>query len=76
MSYCRMYNSDVYCYADVAGGWTTHVAHRGPCSGETYNDCTLTSFRARLTTLRAAGYDIPEFVFDRIDEEILSAKST
>lgn len=31
MSYCRFssdnFKSDVYVYADIAGGWTTHVAH-------------------------------------------------
>jgi len=32
MSYCRWscdnYRCDLYCYADVAGGWTTHVAKK------------------------------------------------
>lgn len=32
MSYCRFscddFQCDVYVYADVAGGWTTHVANR------------------------------------------------
>ncbi len=32
MSYCRWsslnWMCDVYCYADVSGGWTTHVAGR------------------------------------------------
>jgi hypothetical protein len=32
MSYCRWssmnWACDLYCYADITGGWTTHVAHR------------------------------------------------
>src|SRR5262249_18121889 len=32
MSYCRWssmnWTCDLYCYADIAGGWTTHVAPR------------------------------------------------
>lgn len=32
MSYCRWssmnWTCDLYCYADITGGWTTHVAHR------------------------------------------------
>lgn len=32
MSYCRFscddFRCDLYCYADVSGGWTTHVATR------------------------------------------------
>jgi hypothetical protein len=34
MSYCRWscdnWQCDLYCYEDVAGGWTTHVAGRKP----------------------------------------------
>ncbi|MFH1633386.1 MAG: hypothetical protein ABIG63_05160 [Chloroflexota bacterium] len=32
MSYCRWssdnFKSDIYCYADVSGGWTIHVASK------------------------------------------------
>ena len=32
MSYCRWssmnWTCDLYCYADISAGWTTHVAHR------------------------------------------------
>lgn len=40
MSYCRWstdsFRCDLYCYADVRGGWTTHVATmRVPDSGPT-----------------------------------------
>lgn len=34
MSYCRWssdsFRCDLYCYEDVSGGWTTHVAGRKP----------------------------------------------
>ena len=40
MSYCRWssnnWDCDLYCYADVSGGYTTHVAsrrHKGPIPG-------------------------------------------
>lgn len=117
MSYCRWssdnWKCDVYCYEDVRGGWTTHVAslkrigeipkysfpkdgsneererfaceykahHEaldktelvpidGPCDGETFNDSTLEEFRDRLTALKDAGYHVPNWVFETIDEEI------
>ena len=116
MSYCRFssmnWMCDVYCYADVGGGWTTHVASRRrarepqpaypdllgdyegwdrrykqhmadletiplediglPHDGESYNDSSLEAFRDRLIGLRDAGYNVPEYVFDEISEEISS----
>lgn len=118
MSYCRWstdnFRCDVYCYADVSGGYTTHVAGnrlvgqpdepalpepgsgneawdgwstaynewlRGidsckreaitlPHAGESFNDGTLEEFRDRLKGLRDLGYQIPDFVFAVIEEEI------
>lgn len=120
MSYCRWscdnWKCDVYCYADVAGGYTTHVAgnrivseipqvppltrelltdeakmsawmqahnaqmaaletvERAPITlhyaGESLHDDTLEQFRATLSSLRELGYNVPQFVFDAIDEEI------
>lgn len=39
MSYCRWTDkggrSDIYCYADVLGGWTTHVASSRVVAGGT-----------------------------------------
>lgn len=119
MSYCRWssdnWKCDVYCYEDVRGGWTTHVAgmkrigeipiyefpkddspeeqerfmreykaHNEavdkstlepiglPHDGETFNDDTLEEFRGRLTMLKEAGYHVPKWVFETIDEEMLS----
>ena len=34
MSYCRWSECDVYVYADVNGGWTTHVAARRNIHGK------------------------------------------
>lgn len=108
MSYCRWssdnWDSDVYCYEDVSGGYTTHVAGnritspvtpldmanidtsykqqakdlkdctRGdiglPYDGESYNDSTLEEFRDRLLLLKQAGYHVPDFVFETIEDEI------
>lgn len=41
-----------------------------PYDGQTFNDPTLAAFRDRLTMLRGTGYRFPDYVFDRIDEEI------
>jgi len=117
VSYCRFssdnWKSDVYSYADVNGGYTTHVAvsklkgevptevpfpksgdedavqkwvesNRAvmaflenaervplglPHDGETFNDPDLQALRARLLSLRAVGYHVPERAIQRIDEE-------
>ncbi len=119
MSYCRWssdnFKCDVYCYEDVSGGWTTHVAaskavgdippadddlfmndvekwllaHRKqmdflatterkpiglPHDGKSFNDPDLQSFRGRLTMLKDAGYNVPAYVFETIDEEIKNAE--
>ena len=116
MSYCRWssdnWKCDVYCYEDVSGGWTTHVAgmkrigvpeanfpeentEEGkakwaaemkaqmeyldkaelvpiglPYDGESFNDGSLQDFRVRLTMLKDAGYNVPTWVFETIDDEI------
>ena len=119
MSYCRWssdsYRCDLYCYADIGGGFATHVAARRrigiemlppepdpmtmpsqdfvdaneawldalhalpmvaiglPFDGATFNDPTPAAFKARLLTLRAAGYRFPDSVLDRVDDEIAEA---
>lgn len=82
MSYCRWssddFECDLYCYADVRGGYTTHVAGRDkkgkdiglPHDNATFNDDTLEEFRERLLALRAIGYSFPNYVIDVVDEEI------
>lgn len=123
MSYCRFsgdnFACDLYCYADVSGGYTTLVAvnrvlgeipkeepwpgegaseaeieawshraaaaHRAqmdflqsaerapiglPHDGAGFNDPDLESFLARVTSLRAMGYRVPDYVLDTIREEI------
>lgn len=34
MAYCRWSDCDVYVYADIGGGWTTHVAGRRRVGGK------------------------------------------
>jgi len=121
MSYCRWssdnWKCDVYCYEDVSGGWTTHVAAQKrvgeiprysfakddskeeldrfmreykahneavdkstlepiglPYDGETFNDPTLEEFKERLIMLKKAGYNVPAWVFETIDEELSESK--
>lgn len=122
MSYCRWssdnWRCDLYCYEDVSGGFTTHVAgnrvvgeiprdpsvlelvrgtisddewttlHRAalkflqtaprepiglPHDGESFNDPDLPSFLKRITELREMGYNVPDHVFDRVQEEIAAS---
>lgn len=40
------------------------------CDGITFNDPDLASFRARIVSLREMGYRCPDYVLERIDEEI------
>jgi hypothetical protein len=112
MSYCRWssdhWRCDVYCYANVSGAWTTHVAARRivgevphesawadflaekitpadfarmygeqmrflktatmvliglPFDGESFDDEGPMGMHARLTELKAIGYNVPEHVF-------------
>lgn len=92
MSYCRWssdnFECDLYCYSDVNGGYTTHVAGRRrqgdelvaiglPHDGKTFNDATLEEFKERLLSLRAAGYSFPNYVLETVDAEIAEeAEST
>lgn len=41
-----------------------------PYAGETFNDPTLEAFRDRLLALRAVGYDVPDYVLERVEEEM------
>ena len=41
-----------------------------PFDGETFNDASLENMRLRLMALKECGYNVPNFVFDRIDQEI------
>ena len=124
MSYCRWstndFQCDLYCYEDVGGGWTTHVACKRlllpdnvpppvappkddspaeherwanewlarhaamrpiidaakrvpiglPYDGESFNDPDLKSFLDRLLHLREVGYVFPDYVLDRVREEM------
>lgn len=38
--------------------------------GETFHDSTLSGFLERMTDLRGEGYNIPDYVFDEIREEM------
>ena len=121
MSFCRWssdnFRSDLYCYEDVNGGFTTMVAgnkiitpiipeppyelltgwkiwawrflntfhrwsldlaiHRKiglPHDGKHFNDATLEEFRERIVWLRSLGYKCPDYVLERIDEELKEAE--
>jgi len=41
-----------------------------PYDGETFYDQTLEAFRARIVTLREAGYRCPDYVLAQIDAEL------
>lgn len=43
--------------------------------GQTFQDPTLSEFRARIVGLREAGYRFPDCVLKRIDAEILERES-
>ena len=68
MSYCRWssdnFQCDVYCYADVSGGYTTHVK-----DGKTYNDATPEQAADRLQELRNSGYKVPQYAIDELRSE-------
>jgi hypothetical protein len=120
MSYCRFscdnFQCDVYCYEDISGGFTTHVAgnrcvgeipkvpslstvkkgdeqsmqnyidaHNAQMqflencerveiesehAGKSYNDDDLSGLLARLTMLKECGFNVPDFVFESIKEEL------
>ena len=71
MSYCRWSRdgSDLYCYEDASGGWTTHVRTTA-LNGERYNDPTLEAFRETVVKLMARGFHAPPYLLEQIDEEI------
>ena len=113
MSYCRWSSDnwmcDLYCYKNVSGFWTTHVASSRliteipkipknadietwvktfqaqtkalenaeykpidlPYDGETFNDPSLDTFLERLNCLKEVGYNIPNYVFDVVEKQIL-----
>ena len=74
MSYCRAggVDSDVYAYAVGGGGWVIHTGNirdsvdnfRG------YVEVTIGEFRDRMLKLRGEGYKIPDYTFERIEQEI------
>ena len=63
MSYCRFGwdSSEVYVYADVSGGWTTHVAGAG-----SFNDPTAAACADRLESLRKEGVSVPQYAIDEL----------
>jgi hypothetical protein len=124
VSYCRWssddFQSDVYVYEDVRGGWTTHVANRRvayleplpppvetvrgdtaspdawlerhqivtamrdaaelvpiglPHDGDNFNDGTPGECADRLESLRALGYNVPQYAIDTLREEAAEAGS-
>ena len=90
MSYCRWSSggdpSDVYCFGDGQGGWTTHVAMSRlsgaeqrpiglPHDGKAFWDKTLQDLKARLLSLRQLGYHVPDHAIDRIDQELADGLS-
>jgi hypothetical protein len=46
-----------------------------PHDGESFNDETLEDFLARLLMLREAGYRFPDYVLERVREEITAMNS-
>ena len=90
MSYCRWSSgsdpSDVYCFGDGQGGWTTHVAmnrisgaEQRPIGlahdGKSFRDRTLQDVKARLLSLRRLGYHVPDHAIDLIDREFAEGLS-
>jgi hypothetical protein len=67
MSYCRWscddFKSDLYCYEDVSGGWTTHVAARrviGDVPSWSWKDTPekmAAAMKARQECLATASYE-------------------
>ena len=43
----------------------------GPLDGTHFVEQNLASFRERFVEIRAAGYNVPEYVFEEIDAEML-----
>jgi len=87
MSYCRWssdnWQCDLYCYDDISGGITTHVAGyrcvKGrkrriglPHDGERFNDPDSKSFLRRLLYLRSLGYRFPDYVIEQVKKDIES----
>jgi len=114
MSYCRWssdnWKCDLYCYEDVRGGYTTHIAgirilgdipevpnlmstssdefveahkkqmafldgckreHIGLCyDNQSFNDPDLQSFLSRLLHLQEVGYNFPDYVLERVKDEL------
>jgi hypothetical protein len=68
MSYCRMAeDSDVYCYSDMSGGYTTHAPNGS------FNDKTLEGFKGRLLALREQGFKVPNRALERVERELIQA---
>lgn len=44
-----------------------------PFDGESFNDPDLKSFLQRITDLRTVGYNVPDYVFDEIREEMAAS---
>lgn len=86
MSFCRFstddVQSDVYVYANMMGGFTTHVAEARisqktgrhetiglPNDGETFTHRTQLECADFLESLREAGYLVPQSAIDRLRAE-------
>ena len=64
MSYCRMgeYDSDVYMYYDGVNWHIETTLH-------SYNVASLNAAENRLREIQSDGMRVPDFVFERIEEE-------
>lgn len=71
MSYCRFIEADVYAY-ETKDAWDIWVTANSelPHAGEYFKEPTIQDFQARMIALRDLGYDIPDYVFEQIAEEV------
>lgn len=79
MAYCRASKEcDLFCYrsnSNTGSVWVTHVANVGGHHGnKTFTDDNLPDFLARLLSLRADGYLVPEETLERVRAEIEGMK--
>lgn len=69
MAYCVFasgdYKSDVYAYADVAGGYTLYVS----CKPIPLHFNTLDELEGALRTLGTNGYHVPDRAFEAIQND-------
>lgn len=90
MSYCRWssddHKSDVYCYENGRGLWTTHVAANRriaerefediehPLAGKAFHDDSPQAMLETLRMLISEGFHVPECALEELREEIAKSK--